>query len=124
MHMVRHAARPITFTARVARDRSKVGVKLGPNVEIKERTTILGAKNNMNDDTAKRLRHGSNYGPKAQFISAWGNVPCEATPHVVMRRTQPHQRQRRDSFVHVGSGFGDWCMTVGGLERAFSPWGG
>ncbi len=45
------------FSVQVAADRRNIGVHAWPNVAIQPCFPIFGAKDNVNDDVAKRLRH-------------------------------------------------------------------
>ncbi len=52
MHVVGHAARTITFTSGVTRNRGEVRVKIGPRVGLEKWATILRTEDDVNDDEA------------------------------------------------------------------------
>jgi hypothetical protein len=57
MKMISNTADTQRFSVQVAADRRKLGVHAWPNVAIEPCFAIFGAKDNVNDDLAKRLRH-------------------------------------------------------------------
>ena len=57
MEMISDAADTQRFALQVVADCRNVGVHARANVAIQPRLAIFGAKDNVNDDPAKRLRH-------------------------------------------------------------------
>jgi hypothetical protein len=57
MEMVSNTADTERFSVQVAADCRNVGMQARPNVAIQPCFAIFGAKDYVNDDLAKRLRH-------------------------------------------------------------------
>ena len=57
MEMIRNTTDTQRFCIQVAADRRNVGVHSRTNIAVQPCFAILGAKDNVNDDLAKRLRH-------------------------------------------------------------------
>jgi hypothetical protein len=57
MNVISNAADAKRFAIQVAADCRNVGVHAGPKVTVQPRCAIFGAKDNVNDDLAERLRH-------------------------------------------------------------------
>ena len=57
MEMISNTVDTQRFCVQVTADRRNVGVHPRADVAVQSRFTIFGAKDNMNDHLAKRLRH-------------------------------------------------------------------
>ena len=55
MDMIRHTARPVTFTARVAGHGREIRMEFGPRVRVEEWVAILRAEDDVDDDERERL---------------------------------------------------------------------
>ena len=58
MDMIGHTADPEGFRARVAADGRKIGMHSRPDVGVQPWVAVFCAEDCVNDDFAKRLRHG------------------------------------------------------------------
>ena len=69
MDMISHAADTEGFRARVAANGRKIGVHSGPDVGVQPRVAVFCAEYNMNDDFAKRLRHGGTIADEGSWMN-------------------------------------------------------
>ncbi len=64
VNVISNTANVHEFGAKITADRGKISMHPQPYVWTEPRLTILRAKNDMNDDSVERLRHGGNDGTK------------------------------------------------------------
>jgi len=82
MHMILHAARPVTFTAGVAGHGREIRMEFGPRVRVEEWVAILRAKDDVDDDERERLGHGDDFRAKGPFNTSLGQRPRKTVPNI------------------------------------------
>src|SRR5713226_5482998 len=102
MHMVRNAARPVTFAAGVTGDRSQIRVKFRARAGIEQGAALLRAENDVNDNEAQGLWHGDKFRANGPADASLGQRPRNQGPQIVP------QRQRRVSSVRMSLGAVTW----------------
>src|SRR5260370_1270414 len=96
MHVVRHAARPVTFAAGVTGDRGQIRVKFRARAGIEQSAALLRAENDVDDNEAQGLWHGDKFRANGPADASLGQRPRNQDPPIVS------QRQWRGSSVRKG----------------------